>query len=116
MILFRVKYYQFGWFLTFILPKWVGGITIAPFGIYLRDMNASNCVKTHEYIHWEQQKELLFIFFYIIYFIEWVIKLFVYGRNSYYNLSFEREARSGEKNYLYPLIRSKFCWFKYIIK
>jgi len=116
MTLFKVRYHKIGNFLNFILPKKIIGITLAPFGIYLRVLDCSNKVKTHEYIHWQQQKELLFIIFYILYVLEWVLKLFVYGKKSYYNISFEREAFRGEKNIMYPIVRNKFGWFKYILK
>ena len=40
----------------------------------------------HESIHTEQIKELGYIFFYIWYFIEWLLRL-PFG-NAYYNISF----------------------------
>lgn len=44
----------------------------------------------HEAIHTAQMKEMLYVFFYLWYVIEWIIKLFRYGRNAYENISFER--------------------------
>ena len=49
----------------------------------------------HESIHTEQIKELGYIFFYIWYLIEWLLRL-PFG-NAYYNISFEREAYTNEK-------------------
>ena len=49
-------------------------------------------VLNHEAIHTAQMKELLYIFFYIIYVIEWLILLFKYGKKAYRNISFEKEA------------------------
>lgn len=50
----------------------------------------------HERTHTYQQKELLYVFFFIWYCVEWVFKLFTTGR-AYWNLSFEREARYNSK-------------------
>ena len=36
----------------------------------------------HECIHTEQMKEMLYIFFYLWYLIEWIVKLFIYGKKS----------------------------------
>ena len=54
--------------------------------------------------------------FYILYGIEWFIKLFIY-RNShkaYKNTSFEREAYSNEDDVIYLESRKRFAWIKYI--
>ena len=68
----------------------------------------------HESIHTEQIKELGYIFFYIWYFIEWLLRL-PFG-NSYYNISFEREAYANEKNIKYLQARKHYSFLKYIIK
>lgn len=49
----------------------------------------------HERSHTKQQNDLLGIFFYIWYVIEWFFKLFTEGQ-AYKELSFEREARHNE--------------------
>lgn len=67
----------------------------------------------HEAIHTEQMKELGYIFFYIWYFIEWLIRLIINGRYAYYMLSFEQEAYNNEKNYKYLNTRKRYNWFKY---
>ena len=68
----------------------------------------------HESIHTEQIKELGYIFFYIWYFIEWLLRL-PFG-NAYYNISFEREAYTNEKNRNYLQTRKHYSFLKYIIK
>ena len=68
----------------------------------------------HESIHTEQIKELGYIFFYIWYFIEWLLRL-PFG-NAYYNISFEREAYANEKNRKYLQARKNYSFLKYIIK
>ena len=69
-------------------------------------------VINHESIHSEQMKELGYIFFYIIYFFEWVIRLFCKG-DAYKNLSFEREAYCNEYNLDYLKNRKRYSWLKY---
>ena len=80
----------------------IGGITLYPFIILREKFNKPNLsILSHEKIHIEQQKELLIVFFYILYLIEWIVRLFKKG-NAYENISFEREARLNENdvNYL----------------
>lgn len=67
----------------------------------------------HEAIHTEQMKEMLYIFFYIWYFIEWLVQLCLHGKYAYYWISFEREAYDHEKNYKYLNKRKPYSWFKY---
>ena len=67
----------------------------------------------HESIHTAQMKEMLYIFFYIWYVLEWVIRLFMKG-NAYRNISFEREAYDNENNLKYLDERDNFSWCKYI--
>jgi len=108
-----IKIKMFGPILWLILPKRFIGITLWPFGIYFRSpVNTKEVAKRHEYIHWQQQKEMLGIGFYLWYFIEWIIKLFIYGSRAYQNISFEREAYGNEKNVNY--VHPRFGWFKYI--
>ena len=68
----------------------------------------------HESIHTEQIKELGYIFFYIWYLIEWLLRL-PFG-NAYYNISFEREAYANEKSKKYLQTRKHYSFLKYIIK
>lgn len=65
----------------------------------------------HEAIHTAQMKELLFIFFYIIYFLEWLVRLFI-GKNAYKNISFEKEAYSNENNLEYLKTRKCFSQWR----
>lgn len=67
----------------------------------------------HESIHTAQMKEMLYIFFYIWYIIEWVIRLFK-KVNAYRNISFEQEAYSNEDNLEYLKDRKHYAWFKHI--
>lgn len=57
----------------------------------------------HEAIHTKQMKELLYIFFYLWYFIEWLILIFKYKdvHTAYRNIRFEKEAYTYEKDITY---------------
>lgn len=71
----------------------------------------------HEKIHGKQQKETLFLLFYLLYGIEWIIKV-VYYRNrntAYKNVSFEREAYDNQGDITYLDKRKLFSWVKYIL-
>jgi len=103
----------------------VGGITLWPF-IILREVhnstnfwrNRATRIINHESIHIKQQAELLVIPFYILYILEWFIKIFIYGSTTkaYYAISFEREAHSNDKNLDYLESRKSYAWIKRIIK
>ena len=100
--------------LEFIIPENVTAITLYPFGIYYRKTAISERTLYHEIIHWNQQKEMLCIFFYIWYVFEWLIKLIKYGSFAYMNISFEREAYHNDGNKLYIFERKWCSWFKYL--
>jgi hypothetical protein len=68
----------------------------------------------HESIHTKQMKELLYVFFYILYVLEWLVKLCFYGSKAYRNISFEREAYSNQHDVDYLGNRRHFSFLKYI--
>ena len=71
----------------------------------------------HETIHLKQQKELFIIFFYILYGLEYICRLFQYKFNfytAYKNISFEREAYKNEQNLNYTRERKPYNFIKYI--
>ena len=68
----------------------------------------------HERIHTAQMKEMLYVFFYLWYIVEWIIKLFIYGKNSYRHISFEIEAFENDDNLNYLASRTRFAWWKYL--
>ena len=53
-------------------------------------------------------KELLYIFFYLLYFLEWLVRLFI-NKNAYRNISFEKEAYAHENNFKYLNHRKHFA-------
>lgn len=67
----------------------------------------------HERIHTAQMRELWYVPFYVLYLLEWVVRLFKKG-NAYRNISFEREAYGNEKDLSYLKYREKFAWRKYL--
>lgn len=71
----------------------------------------------HEKIHTAQMKEQLYIFFYVLYLIEYIIRLFATKFNfhtAYKSISFEQEAYTNENNLTYLNNRKRFSWLKYI--
>ena len=67
----------------------------------------------HESIHTAQIKEMGYIFFYIWYLVEWLIRL-VINSDAYRNISFEQEAFINDDNLDYLKTRKRFSWLKYI--
>lgn len=82
------------------------GILFAPKGIKL-----SYRTVNHEAIHTAQMKEMLFVFFYLWYLIEWLIRLLCKG-NAYRNIAFEKEAYQNDHNKNYLNNRKHYSWFK----
>ena len=70
----------------------------------------------HEIIHTKQMQELLYIFFYLWYVIEYLVKLIIYRNTklAYRNISFEREAYQNQYNLDYLNNRKHYSWFKCI--
>jgi hypothetical protein len=97
-----------------LMPE-VMGITLCPFGIYMRDEPEIIDIM-HENIHWRQQVEMLVIPFYIWYGIEYLVKLPRYKGEAYWNLSFEREAYRNELLTRYLETRKPYAWIKYLKK
>lgn len=99
----------------FIPFKEFKAMAFYPF-IFVRGVSISNVGIYHEKIHFEEQKELLLIFFYIWYIIEYLIRLIQY-RNfkvAYRNISFEREAYLNQNCFDYIENRRRFNFVKYL--
>jgi len=93
-----------------------GFTAINLFGVLFVRINVilTDRIINHEKIHTAQIKELLYLFFYVLYGLEWFFKLLKYGLKSYFNISFEREAYENEKNFEYLKNRKKFRFLKYL--
>jgi hypothetical protein len=68
----------------------------------------------HEAIHTAQMKELGYVFFYIWYVVEWIIKLGIHGKQSYRNISFEREAYERMDDFSYSERRKRYAFHRYL--
>lgn len=66
----------------------------------------------HEAIHTAQMREMLYVGFYVWYFIEWIIKLFKYGKNAYWYLLHEQEAFHYERYNGYLKDRKPYAWLR----
>lgn len=66
----------------------------------------------HESIHTAQMKELLFIFFYVIYFLEWIFRLITNPKKAYHSISFEKEAYEHENDMEYLKTRKHFAQWR----
>jgi hypothetical protein len=111
-----MKIKPIGKLLNFFLGKDVIAITLCPFGIYIRKGKEKSVTINHEKIHWKQQLEMLVLFFYLWYIIEWFLRLFINNGDAYRNISFEREAYKNDKNLEYLTNRKIYSWFKYLVK
>lgn len=103
----------------------VGGISLFPFVVlrekYKNPVNnytyiRAETIHNHETIHFKQQAETLIILFYIIYILEFTVKLAIYRnvKQAYKNISFEREAYFNEGNFTYINHRKKYNWINLI--
>lgn len=89
------------------------GLAIFPF-IFLKDkvLKENQTMLHHEKIHFRQQIEMLLVFFYLWYLIEFLIRWIQFKNptQAYANISFEKEAYANESNFNY-LKNRKFAAF-----
>lgn len=71
---------------------------------------------THENIHFRQELEMIFIFFYLWYAIEYVVRLLQYldFHQAYRNISLEREAYTQQNSPTYLSTRPLYSWIHYL--
>ncbi|MCT6868654.1 MAG: hypothetical protein M3Z80_01750 [Apibacter sp.] len=93
------------------------GMTIFPF-IFIRYkyLKHNKILINHEKIHLRQQLEMLWIFFFICYLVEYIINLIKYKNTNiaYHKISFEREAYINDKNMKYLNKRKIWAFIKYL--
>ena len=101
----------------YLIPKGFRGLTLFPF-VILRDFldKENKVLLNHEKIHIRQQLELLILPFFLLYFLEYLIRLLQFKdqNKAYRNISFEREAYQNESNLDYLQTRSFWNFRKYI--
>lgn len=103
----------------------IGGIALFPV-VILREkyrdsqddfwQKRAKQVINHESIHFQQAIELGVLPFYLLYVLEWLLKLPFYGAQAYENISFEREAYGNDEDLEYLNTRVRYNWFRLIIK
>jgi hypothetical protein len=101
----------------YLIPKGFRGLTVFPF-VLLRDRNTQDhlVLMNHERIHLRQQLELLVLPFFVIYGLDYLVKLIRYRDKdrAYRNVVFEREAYQNENDLDYLKSRSFWRFLKYL--
>ncbi len=80
------------------------------------DLKQDKVLVNHEKIHLRQQLEMLVLFFFIWYTIEFLVRYIIYKNRmqAYRNISFEKEAYSHEKDLNYLKKRPFWKFLKFI--
>ena len=86
------------------------------FGVLFAKGPCNRYVINHESIHTVQIKELGYVFFYIAYLSEWIVRTIQFGGffKGYENISFEREAYGNDRDLDYLKKRKHYSFLKYI--
>jgi len=91
-------------------------MAVFPFILVKKKTILSKAILNHEQIHLRQQLEMLIVPFYVLYLVEYLIRLVQLGSHdrAYRSISFEREAYANDRNLDY-LKNRKFCaWIQYL--
>jgi hypothetical protein len=103
----------------FLMKKNIQGLAIFPF-LLLRNRNLLQSQKLiqHEKIHFKQQLELLWVFFFLWYIIEFTYRWIQLQswEKAYKNVSFEKEAYANEHQTNYLQTRKTWSFWKYLKK
>ena|SRR5690606_10551563 len=103
--------------LSRLFAKNFRGLAVFPF-IFLKDksLKFNPVIINHERIHLRQQIELLWIFFFLWYGIEFLIRWiqFKNANLAYLNISFEKEAYANENNLNFLKKRKLWNFTKYL--
>ncbi|MBV2227748.1 MAG: hypothetical protein KUL85_12885 [Sphingobacterium mizutaii] len=94
-------------------------ITIFPFIFLKHSSDRDNRILiNHERIHVLQALELLIFPFYLLYLLEFSLRMLQYRNftRAYLNISFEREAYENEHNLNYLKSRKLFSFWKYVTR
>lgn len=96
--------------------KGFAAINLFGFIVVRKGVFANETLLNHERIHTAQMRELGFIFFYILYGLEWLIRLPFKG-NAYRNISFEQEAYDHQNEPSYLEVRKHYAPYRqYLFK
>lgn len=102
-----VRFFTFGF---------ASAITLFPLVLIGTGARLNRRLVVHERIHLRQQAEMLVLPFYVLYVLEYLLRL-VYYRNQYLayrNISFEREAYANDHNIHYLGQRTFWAWLSYL--
>ncbi|NQX86692.1 MAG: hypothetical protein HRT67_12445 [Flavobacteriaceae bacterium] len=101
----------------YVIPKGYAGLALFPF-VFLKnkDLRSDKVLIYHEKIHLRQQLEFFVVPFFVIYGLEFLIRLFQYKhwKMAYRNISFEREAYANENKLNYLKTRPLWGFLKYM--
>tara|TARA_B100001057_G_C22500355_1_gene813773 strand:- start:134 stop:583 length:450 start_codon:yes stop_codon:yes gene_type:complete len=105
------------WVNRLLLRKKFRGMALWPFVLVREPSLKEDAVfLNHESIHLRQQAEMLLLFFYLWYGMEFLCRWVQYRNRyqAYKNISFEREAYKNEKDLHYRKQRSFWNFVKYL--
>lgn len=97
-------------------PKRFKAINLFGFIFVRHGVVLADRAKRHESIHTAQMREMFYIFFYLWYGVEWLVRLVQYrnAMTAYYNISFEREAYANDHKQNYLTDRKCWAWWDYL--
>ena len=112
-------------------PRGYKAITLLNMIFVRKGVEIDTVTLNHETIHWEQEKELLIVGFYILYVLFFLIRLVQYAitgyrlelygfrklglwKTAYRKIPFEREAYCWQSHLDYIKSRQHYCWVKFI--
>ena len=100
--------------ISLLMP--IAAISLFPFIILKKKHESNKRLINHESIHFQQALELGVLPFYLIYVIEYLIKIIIYKDidKAYFNISFEKEAYNNDDNLNYLTNRKRYNWIKLI--
>lgn len=101
-----------------IIPFGKNFLAINLFGVIFAKGHLNARVHNHEFIHTLQQREMLFVVFYLWYLVEWLVRIVMYRDvvEAYRNISFEREAYANDHDFDYPHSRKLYGWTNYLVE
>jgi hypothetical protein len=70
----------------------------------------------HEHIHARQQLEMIWLFFFVWYGVEYTVRLLQHRNHhkAYHAISHEKEAFANDENLNYLKKRKAYAWMKYL--
>ncbi len=104
-------------FFKIFMAPWVSGIALFPFILVKsKPLSENDVLINHEKIHIQQQKEMLVIFFYIWYGLEYLFRWIQTGSKleAYKNISFEREAYAHQHDLTYTCHRRFWAHLRWL--